>query len=329
MQNIKSFLLRLLIGFTCYLFAYAAKTNPTIRQGDVSVTLLNNHKTVTIDSPSGRYSVIYAVNYQNPEVALAYLDYNEFGGSGRYKGDFKRFNAPQEVQVSHNTYTNSGYDRGHLISNDFFNFDSKLSEETFSVYNICPQLPEFNQGKNGYFAWRDLENSTEKAYANAGGRVYVITGPVFDSAPSKLKKLGDSKCVVPEKFYKIILVQDLKDETYDFTRMEAYIFDHRVPKDGETITLDDCRIIATNNVEDNLHVIESSLNLKINLLNGVPEYNYAVDPNLYSNETNEYNNNSNVYNNEPNGYSNNYKSTYDVKVIEITLLLFYLLYIIM
>lgn len=272
MQKKNSFLLRFIIGITFFLIVCAKNVDPSIRQGDVKVTLLNNHKTVNIDSPSGRYSVIYAVNYQNPEVALAYLDYSEFGGSGRYKGNFNRFNAPAEVKVSHQTYTNTGYDRGHLISNDFFNFDKKLSEETFSVYNICPQIPAFNQGKNGYNAWKDLENATEKSYANAFGRVYVITGPVFDKAPSKLNKLGNSQCVIPEKFYKIILVQDLKDESYEFTRLEAYVFEHREPNVGEVINLSDCRIVGTNDVEENLHIIESTLKLKITLLNDAQEY---------------------------------------------------------
>jgi len=282
MLKINSFLLQLIISCIFYFVASAKDSNPKIRQGDVSVTLLNNHKTVNIDSPSGRYSVIYAVNYQNPEVALAYLDYTECGGSGRYKGYFMALNAPPEVKVTQQTYTNTGYDRGHLISNDFFNFNTTLSEETFSVYNICPQVPAFNQGKNGYHAWKVLENATEKSYANTGGRVYIITGPIFDKAPSQFNVLKNSKCVIPEKFYKIILVQDLKDETYEFTRLEAYIFENREPNVGEEITLDNCRIIGTNDVEDNLHIIESQLKLKIILLNDVPEYDTNWNSNVSS-----------------------------------------------
>jgi DNA/RNA endonuclease G (NUC1) len=283
MKGIKSILLKLIIGFTFHFFAFAKNQDPTIRQGDVSVTLLNNHKNVIITSPSGRYSVIYATSYQNPEVALAYLNYNEFGGAGRYKGNFQVLNAPPEVKVTHQTYTGTGYDRGHLISNDFFNFDKELSRETFSVYNICPQLPSFNQGQNGYNAWKDLENSTEKAYANAYGRIYVITGPLFDKAPSQLNKLKNSQCVIPEKFYKIILVQDLKDETYEFTKLEAYIFEHREPRKGEVINMDNCRIVNTNDVEGNLHIIEEQLKLKITLLNGAQESNNSF---VYSNGIN-------------------------------------------
>jgi len=275
MQQIKSILLKLIIGLTYIFLVCAKKENASIVQGDVQVTLLNNHKTVNIDSPSGRYSVIYAVNYQNPEVVLAYLDYNEFGGSGRYKGNFQRFNAPPEVKVTHKTYSNSGYDRGHLISNDFFNFDEKLAEETFSVYNICPQNQSLNQGINGYLAWRSLEEATEKAYANAGGRVYVIAGPLFNKSPSQLPVLPNSQCVIPEKFYKVILVQDLKDETYEFTKLEAYIFDHREPKAGEKITLNDCRIIQTSDVENNLKTIETKLKLKITLMNDVPGIDHS------------------------------------------------------
>jgi len=263
MKGIISIIFRLIIGYICCFITWARVINSTIRQGDVGVTLLNNHNSVYIDSPSGRYSVIYAVDYQNPEVALAYLDYNEFGGSGRYKGKFKIFNAPPEVKVRHNWYKNSGYDRGHLISNDFFNFDKQLSKETFAVYNICPQTQSLNQGKNGNDAWRALEDATEKAYANAYGRVYVITGPILDKEPIYYKVLENTNCVIPEKFYKIILVQDLKDETYEFTRMEVYYFENRDLNKGEKIDLLDSKVYETTDVENHLNWVKTNLNLKL------------------------------------------------------------------
>ncbi|ORX64828.1 His-Me finger endonuclease [Anaeromyces robustus] len=267
MKRIITIVFCLIIEFVYIVWAkQTTDSKPTIQQGDVKVTLLNNHQTTTITSPSGRYSVIYAIDYQNPEVALAYLDYDEFGGSGRYSGKFKPLNAPSTVKVRHTWYNNSGYDRGHLISNDFFNFDEQLAYETFAVYNICPQTPGLNRNENGYRAWRQLENAAEKAYANAYGRVYVITGPIFDKSPSYYNKLPKRDCVIPERFYKIILVQDLKDESFEFTRLETYFFENKTPNKGESVDLKDCLVYETTQVEQNIDVIESLLNIKITLL---------------------------------------------------------------
>lgn len=229
-----------------------------IKQGDVTVTLVNDHKVVAIDSPSKRYSVLFATDYQNPEVALAYLDYDECTGTGRSETSFKVSNAPKSVKVRSNWYTNTGYDRGHLISNDFFNFDETLSKETFTIYNICPQLPELN--RKG--VWRKLEEATEKAYANADGRIYEIVGPILSEEPENYKKLGNTNCVIPESFYKIILVQDLKDETYEFTRIEVWIFYNtksRTPN-GELILTN-----KEDSIENVLNWIENQLQIKITL----------------------------------------------------------------
>jgi len=267
MKRITSIIVCSIIQFVFIVCAQQTKnSNPYITQGDVKVILLNDHNATTITSPSGRYSVIYAIDYQNPEVALAYLDYGEFGGSGRTAESFKILNAPSSVKVRQSWYSNSGYDRGHLISNDFFNFNEELANETFSVYNICPQIPSLNRNENGYKAWRQLEDATEKAYANAYGRVYVITGPIFDKSPSYYDKLPKHNCVVPKRFYKIILVQDLKNESYEFTRLETYFFDNREPKKGETIELKDCLVYETTKVEENIQAIESLLDIKIVLL---------------------------------------------------------------
>lgn len=214
MKKLTSALLILVTSFS--LFAQR------IKQGDVSVELTNNHNIFVAEPPSKRYSVLFATDYQSPEVALAYIDYDELQLSEVERPQVQ-FSCEKSlgsiVKVRHNWYNNTGYDRGHLISNDFFNFDYKLAEETFRVYNISPQIPELNRKGD----WRKLEEATEKMYANADGRLYQIVGVILDKKPDEYKTIGKG-CVVPSSFYKILLVQDLKDGSYEFTRAEVWLF---------------------------------------------------------------------------------------------------------
>lgn len=100
-----------------------------IKQGDVSVEVINKHNVLVVEPPSKRYSVLFATDYQSPEVALAYIDYDELQlpEVERPQVQFTcEKNLQNTVKVRHSWYNNTGYDRGHLISNDFFNFDGEL-----------------------------------------------------------------------------------------------------------------------------------------------------------------------------------------------------------
>jgi endonuclease G len=80
------------------------------------------------------------------------------------------------ARVSHDDYTNSGYDRGHMAPNATIDYcyGRQAQLETFLMSNICLQTSNLNRG-----IWATLEDS-ERDWANKCGEIWVITGPVFD-----------------------------------------------------------------------------------------------------------------------------------------------------
>jgi endonuclease G len=124
--------------------------------------------------------------------------------SPRPKGPFLT-DMRTKAKVTHDDFTGSGYDRGHLTPNSAIAraFGPEAQLETFLMSNICPQAPKLNQD-----VWEDLERA-EHDYAFHAGEIWVIAGPIFDDlqpngkSPKKLR----SGVQVPDAFFKI-LVQD-------------------------------------------------------------------------------------------------------------------------
>jgi len=102
-----------------------------------------------------------------------------------------------EARVSHDDYTNSGYDRGHMAPNAAiaYCYGTDAQIETFLMSNVCPQTPTLNRG-----IWAGLE-STVRDWADAFEEVWVFTGPVFGSEIEVMP----SGIPIPGEFYKIIV----------------------------------------------------------------------------------------------------------------------------
>ena len=122
-----------------------------------------------------------------------------------------------QAQVSHNDYTHSGYDRGHMAPNYGIatRYGREAQLETFLMSNVIPQNPVVNR-----HLWKDLEMRVAKRYGRYFGEVWVVTGPVFQG---EIKKL-DSGIPAPSAYYKIIV-----DEHNGELRALAFIVPRYVP----------------------------------------------------------------------------------------------------
>ncbi|NLI98468.1 DNA/RNA non-specific endonuclease [bacterium] len=98
-------------------------------------------------------------------------------------------------------YKGSGYMQGFLAPPDFMRWDSTARREGFYASNTAPQKRGFNKG-----LWKRMEEQ-ERAWAQDGARLWVVTGPVvIDST----KTIGSNKVRIPAYFFKVILI--LKDD---------------------------------------------------------------------------------------------------------------------
>ena len=245
----------LVLGFTAFA--------QSIKQGGVTVELTNGHNVIAIESQHDTYSTLFAVDYQNPEVALAYLDRENVNEKGfKRPTSFTVQNAPKKVKVRPADFTNTGFERGHMIPNDMFDYNVDKQKDTFSVYNISPQYPECNADGS---AWWKIEQQIELR-AWDYGRVYVITGPILDKKPNQYEKISAHEIVVPEKYYKILISYNTDADIDEFESIEIYFFSNTPA--SEKIT-ENCLQIAGNREADTIKNAiawaKTYLNLKITL----------------------------------------------------------------
>ncbi len=93
-------------------------------------------------------------------------------------------------------YKGAPYDRGHLAPAGDMAWSSLAMSESFFMSNMIPQLPGFNRG-----IWKQLEEQV-RAWAELGGSLWVVTGPVLGPG---LPAIGPNGVSVPSMYYKVLL----------------------------------------------------------------------------------------------------------------------------
>ena len=115
-------------------------------------------------------------------------------------------------------YTNSGYDRGHMVPNHAIvsRFGDAERRKTFLMGNIAPQTPQLNRK-----VWRDVEHRIADLWTARYGEIWVVVGCIPSSTG---EKLSGTDIDVPQQFYQIIMAQEGLD-----VRALAVIFPQNVP----------------------------------------------------------------------------------------------------
>ena len=168
------------------------------------------------------YAVGYSEDLKNPVWVVYRL--------GNMKTDFSvpKWERPYDFRVdlrttskvTHDDYTSSGYDRGHMAPNAAMlaQYGQMAQLETYLMTNICPQKPSLNQG-----IWRRLETEAREKISQDDEDnkevhdLFVITGPIFSNSPQKLA----SGVAIPTHCYKIFAYQKGYGKT---VKAVAFIF---------------------------------------------------------------------------------------------------------
>ena len=111
-------------------------------------------------------------------------------------------------------YTNSGYDRGHMVPAANADEPKEMSD-TFLMTNMTPQLPSVNR-----VAWKNLEERVRSLPFQ-----WVITGAYYGPAikcGTATKCIGKAKVPVPDMLYKVVF--------FESGKTGVYIVDNLVPK---------------------------------------------------------------------------------------------------
>ena len=174
-------------------------------------------------------NVGYAVGYDEVRKNPAWVAYRLFKvenpTSGKRPSRFK-VDHRTEAKVSHDDYTNSGYDRVRMAPNRAIAacYGRQAQIETFLLSNVCPQSPDTNEG-----IWSMLEGSGFSDVRRSG-EAWVVIGPVltmdevsfwswcrqrseWEPLPEGVrpdgrklsKEIAETGILVPPAFYKIVM----------------------------------------------------------------------------------------------------------------------------
>ncbi|WP_226467195.1 DNA/RNA non-specific endonuclease [Luteimonas panaciterrae] len=108
------------------------------------------------------------------------------------------FTSEAGFPTTHSSYTNSGYDRGHMMPAGDASTNT-AQKETFSIANVVPQTPTLNRNK-----WRVIEE-TVRVVAKSYGEAYIVTGPDFATMSTTI---NSGKVVVPTQTWKAVYVPE-------------------------------------------------------------------------------------------------------------------------
>lgn len=144
------------------------------------------------------YTVSYNKDTKLPNWVAYELTDAEVAGVCKRDGRF--YLDPDVVgsQANYEDYRNTGWDKGHIAPAGDMKWDEQAMFESCYFTNVCPQNHNLNGGD-----WRSLEEKC-RDLARHFGSVYIAAGPVVGDA--KNGTIGYNKVVIPDGFYKVLLV---------------------------------------------------------------------------------------------------------------------------
>lgn len=170
---------------------------------------------IPIDSDSTDDYLIHRYGYTisyNPNLYVAnwvawQLNKSWLGYTSRYSGDFMQDIAlpPDFIRISHDFYTRTGFDRGHIVPSNDRTLTSHLNQETFFTTNIYPQTPDMNQG-----VWASFETYLNNLADYQNKDIYIVSGAIFSSG-RKIKDL----VAIPDTCYKIAVILEMGQSIAD------------------------------------------------------------------------------------------------------------------
>ena len=226
----KTFILFALLVFLCSIHEQKAQL---IHSESIHVELgipLDNNASNDYLIIRPQYALSYNSELNVPNWVSWNLHRGWFGGVPRYSGSFiQDTSLPAEYyRVKHSDYTNSGYDRGHMVRSEERTATAEDNKSTFIITNIMPQIPTLNQQ-----TWLSLEFECERLCKDQNKELFIVAGGIFGANPKRLNTVVS----VPDSYWKIVVILDSGQRVSDITpatKVIAVLMKNEVYTSGTT-----------------------------------------------------------------------------------------------
>ena len=153
------------------------------------------------------YVLGYSYYFRQAKWALEIVDPDtkDVEREDNFRSDYR---IPEKFRADKDVYENSGFDRGHLVASANKLETEIQNSETFLLSNMCPQVPNFNNG-----IWKKLEKAVRILDSNKKVfETYVISGPLFYFDQEVVMIGGQDENIkvtlpIPHAFFKSVLTE--------------------------------------------------------------------------------------------------------------------------
>jgi endonuclease G, mitochondrial len=149
----------------------------------------------------------YTLSYNKERNGASWVGWrlvaDDFGPAPRHKGKFLVDDSLPEglYRVTHDDYTGSGFDRGHMVRSEERTRSPEENKTTFLMTNILPQTHDLNAGP-----WLRLEEYAQELAQKQKRTLFVVAGGIYNK--NKRPDTIGKGVAVPESFFKVIVVLD-------------------------------------------------------------------------------------------------------------------------
>jgi endonuclease G, mitochondrial len=218
------------------------------------------------------YKLAYSQSRAIPVWVAWHLQSEDFGSTPR-QDDFRPDTnlPPGWYQVQSNSYSGSGFDRGHNCPSADRTSSYPANSSTFLMTNMIPQAPTFNQGP-----WAGLETFIRNSLVGSNNEAYIVMGNFgqggYNSSGNFFTTINGGNVTVPAKVWKVVLI--IPKGSNDLARIgsASTILTVNMPNDN--------RLYTANNSNDwrnyltSINSLESEANssgVPLNLLRAVAD----------------------------------------------------------
>ncbi len=196
----------------------------------------------SVTSPTNylKYNAYYTISYNNSRGTSNWVGWHlqsEDLGSAPRQDDFRFDNGLPSgfYLVQSNSYSGSGFDRGHNCPSADRTSTVAANSSTFLMTNMVPQAPTFNQGP-----WAGLESFIRNTLVSTSKEAYIFMGNFgvggYNGSNILVDYIDGGNVIVPSKIWKVILV--LPKGTNDLSRIDtsATVLAVEMPNDNRLYT---------------------------------------------------------------------------------------------
>lgn len=173
----------------------------------VFATFLASAQLYIIDRPE--YRSAYDPSLNCPQQVIWTIHACDLGQSCREPAWRFTADLPRSLSLaSHDDFSQSGYDRGHMCPAADRSASRAQMRQTFRMSNVAPQVPSVNRG-----SWKVTENIC-RAAALQFDSVCVVALPVYLNRDTDY--IGEHRLAIPHAFFKACWVAGTDSVLYSW-----------------------------------------------------------------------------------------------------------------